>query len=161
MPNPAPTPLPIDARLIAPFAEAIRDVFATMANLPVTLGEARVKESPAASYDVSGVVGFSGGVVGSVVVSFRRDAATAAVAGLAGAEMEYGGTDFADAVGELANMVAGAAKRGMGRPADITVPNVIIGPGHTVARLSGVPCVVIPCSTAAGDFAVEVNLAHA
>ena len=38
------------------------------------------------------------------------------------------------------------------------MPSVIIGTGHQIARLRDVPCVVIPCRTAAGDFAVEVNV---
>jgi hypothetical protein len=38
------------------------------------------------------------------------------------------------------------------------VPSVIIGSGHQIARLSDVPCVVIPCTSPVGDFAVEVNI---
>ena len=42
--------------------------------------------------------------------------------------------------------------------ATISVPSVIIGPGHTVARLSDVPCLVIPVTTPHGKFAVEINI---
>jgi CheY-specific phosphatase CheX len=55
-------------------------------------------------------------------------------------------------------MIAGGAKKAFGVMANITVPNVIIGAGHMIARLSDVPCVVIPCTTAVGNFAVEVNI---
>jgi chemotaxis protein CheX len=73
-------------------------------------------------------------------------------------ELEPGTADFTDAVGELANMIAGGAKKHLGNAASITVPSVIIGKGHQIARLSDVPCLVIPCTTAAGDFAVEINI---
>ena len=160
-PPKSPSQVAVDPTLIVPFATAIRGVFKTMLKVPVELGKSQVKATPAASYDVSGVVGFSGEVVGSVVVSFHKEAAIAAVAAFAGMEMEYAGGDFADAIGELTNMIAGGAKRGMNRVASITVPNVIIGPGHIIARLSGVPCIVIPCTTPLGDFAVEINVTQA
>jgi chemotaxis protein CheX len=73
-------------------------------------------------------------------------------------DIDPGTADFADAIGELANMVAGSAKSDLGVIANISLPSVIIGHGHTIARLSGVPCVVIPCRTAVGEFAVEVNI---
>jgi chemotaxis protein CheX len=85
-------------------------------------------------------------------------AAKSLVAAFAGCAIEPGTPDFSDAIGELANMIAGGAKKHLGANANITVPSVIIGPGHQIARLSGVPCIVIPCSTPAGDFAVEVNV---
>jgi len=66
--------------------------------------------------------------------------------------------DFADAIGELANMIAGSAKKDLGHTASISVPNVVIGGGHIIARLSEVPCLVIPCRTPVGNFAVEVNI---
>jgi chemotaxis protein CheX len=61
-------------------------------------------------------------------------------------------------VGELANMIAGGAKKDLGCVASISCPSVVIGPGHTIARLSDVPCIVIPCKTPVGDFAVEINI---
>jgi chemotaxis protein CheX len=78
------------------------------------------------------------------------------VKAFAGSEFPLESPDFADAIGELANMIAGGAKKDLGAAASITCPNVIIGKGHHIARLSGVPCLVIPCSTPVGDFAVEV-----
>ena len=66
--------------------------------------------------------------------------------------------DFADAIGELCNMFAGNAKKDFGLTAGIGIPNVIVGSGHSVSRMSDVPCVVIPCSCEFGGFAVEVNI---
>ena len=85
-------------------------------------------------------------------------AAAALVSAFAGAPIEPSSPDFADAIGELANMIAGGAKKHLGNSASITVPSIIVGKGHQIARLSDVPCIVIPCTTPAGDFAVEVNI---
>jgi hypothetical protein len=99
-----------------------------------------------------------GEVTGAVVVSFQREAAVRIVSAFAGIEISADSPDFADAVGELANMIAGSAKKDLDSVASITVPSVIIGHGHTIAGLSDVPTVVIPCTTPVGSLAVEVSI---
>ena len=151
-------PVVINPNLIVPFVNSVRAVFSTMVGVATTVGRPQLKSQPAPSYDVSSIIGFSGEVTGSVVVSFQKEAALKLASAFAGCEIKENTPDFADAIGELANMIAGNAKKDLGAVASISVPNVIIGPGHTVARLSGVPCLVIPCQTPVGDFAVEVNI---
>lgn len=148
----------INPKLIVPFVDAIRGVFTTMVGVPTTVERPHVKTAPAPTYDVSSIIGFSGDVVGSVVVSFQQSAAEKLATAFAGAPIDPHTPDFADALGELANMIAGSAKKHLGNMASITVPSVVIGTGHTIARLSDVPCVVIPCKTEVGDFAVEVSI---
>lgn len=153
----APSPA-INPKLIVPFVNSVRAVFSTMVGVQTTVGRPGLKAEPFPAYDVSSIIGFSGDVVGSVVVSFQMDAAAKLVAAFAGMEIPPESPDFADAIGELANMIAGNAKKDLGNAASISVPNVIIGRQHSLARLSGVPCLVIPCTTPVGDFAVEVNI---
>jgi chemotaxis protein CheX len=153
------TPPPaINPKMIVPFVNAVRAVFSTMVKVQTTVNRPALKTTPGATYDVSGIIGFSGQTVGSVVVSFQKEAAEALATAFAGSDLKMDDPDFADAIGELANMIAGSAKRDLGSTASITVPSVIIGTGHTLARLTDVPCVVIPCETPVGNFAVEVNI---
>ena len=146
------------AALVTTFLDATRNVLATMAGIDVQLGAPHEKEEPETTYDVSAIVGFSGDVAGSVVVSFSRGTALAIVEAFAGIALDVDDLDFADAVGELGNMIAGNAKKEFGCNASISVPSVVIGTGHTVARLRDVPCMIIPGACAAGQFAVEVNI---
>lgn len=148
----------INPKLIVPFINSVRQVFATMVKIPTTVERPHLKTVPAPQYDVSAIVGFSGDVIGSVVVSFQQKAAVAMVSSFAGMPIDPATSDFADAVCELANMIAGGAKKDLGHNASITVPSVVIGAGHQIARLSDVPCLVVPCKTEVGDFAVEVNI---
>src|SRR4051794_17553258 len=131
-----------DPKLVAPFLNSVRSVFGMMANVDVTIARPYVKTDDTTTFDVSGIVGFSGALVGSVTMSFGADTARKLVAAFSGAELEPGSPDFADAIGELTNMVAGSAKTTLGPGASITVPTVILGPGHVVARLRDVSCVV-------------------
>lgn len=161
MPAIASQPLAINPKLVVPFINSVRAVMATMAGVQTTVERPVLKGPATPSYDVSGIIGFSGDITGSVVLSFAKDTAMKLVSAFAGTAIAAESPDFADAVGELANMVAGGAKKDIGVAASISVPSVIIGPGHHVARLSGVPCLVIPCTCAFGQFAVEVNIKEA
>jgi len=149
-------PQRFDSKMVIPFVNSIRDVFSKMAKVQTTVDRPFLKEGTSASYDISGIIGFSGEVVGSVVLCFQTVAAVKLVEAFAGMPIDPNTPDFTDAVGELANMVAGAAKKNLEAKASITVPNVVIGKDHHIARLSGVPCLVIPCRSAIGNFAVEV-----
>jgi chemotaxis protein CheX len=148
----------LDSSLIMPFVNSTTNVCVTMLNLRPEISKPHLKDDSTTTYDVSGIIGFSGEIVGSVVISFQMEAACMLVNALVGMEVEPKSSDFIDAIGELANMIAGNAKKDLGLVASIAIPTVIIGSGHRVGRLSGVPCVVIPCKTSAGAFAVEINI---
>lgn len=146
------------AQFVAQFVRSISEVLRTMAGVPVTIGTPALKTDPIPTHDVSGIIGFSGAFSGSMVLSFELEAARGIVSAFAKVPLAPASPDFADAVGELANMIAGSAKTSFGRSTNISVPSIIMGPGHVIARLHDVPCIIIPCSTPFGDFAVEVNL---
>ena len=148
----------INPALIKAFVQSTQNVLRTMVNLESKIGKPILKAKPHPSFDVSGIVGFSGEIVGSVVISLPAATAVNIVEAFTGEKMEIDSEDFADAVGELSNMIAGNAKKDFNLNAGIGIPNVIIGPGHSIARLTDVPCVIIPCSSELGDFAIEVNI---
>ena len=152
------TEIPINPTLIKSFMQSTKNVLSTMMSVETKCGTPLLKDKPQPSYDVSGIIGFSGEVVGSVVISFKMESAIKLVEALAGEVLEPDDPDFADAIGEMSNMIAGNAKKDFGLDANISIPSVIIGSGHTVARLRNVPCVVIPCTSNVGEFAVEINI---
>ena len=157
-PAPAANKMQIDPKLIVPAMNSVKAVFQTMVKVDVTIERPTIKTLPGVSYDVSGIIGLSGDLAGSIVLSFPTDTASKLVSQFAGCPLDPTSPEFPDAVGELANMIAGGAKKAFGFKANISTPNVVIGSGHVIARLSDVPCVVIPCKTALGDFAVEINI---
>ena len=151
----------IDPKLIVPFVSSVRDVFKTMVHVNTIVNRPEVKPHPCSTYDVSTVVQFGGEIRGSVVLSFEAEAAIRLVERFAGLRLSPGSEDFCDAVGELGNMVAGAAKKNLPAQATIGIPTVVIGPAHHIARLRDVPCLVIPCRSEVGQFAVEVSIMQA
>ena len=149
----------MDARYINPFIKSIRNVFKTMLSTEVTVGRPHIKADDHERPDVSSVIGFSGDASGSVVLSFPSGTALKVASTFAGMEVTLDSEDFADAIGELANMVAGGAKSEFeGLAVTISLPSVIIGEGHKVSRSSAHPRLVIPCETSLGTFTVEVSM---
>jgi chemotaxis protein CheX len=147
-----------DAKSIVAFVTAVRRVLKTTVNWEVMIDRPRIKSGQGPEYDYSGIISFSGTLVGTVVISFHRDLAIQLINAFVGCEIPADTPDFADAIGEMTNQIVGAAKTEMGLNASISIPTVIMGKGHIVARHSDVPCIVVPCKTAAGEFAIEVSI---
>lgn len=148
----------MDAKQIKPFIESVSNVFQTMLQLPVRIKEPHAKKPGSPSHDVSAIIGMSGDIEGAVVLSFPTGTAEGVVNLLTGEVMEPDNADFADAVGELVNMVSGGAKAKFdGRHINISCPSVVIGIGHAVYGGKDVVCIVIPCECDCGEFSVEIS----
>ncbi len=112
-------------------------------------------------YDISGIIGLAGGVVGSVVLSFPKETAMKIVASFIGEDVPDVNKDVLDAIGELTNIVAGSAKKifyEQGHHFKISLPNVVYGKDHKINRARDVPCISVTFSSDAGPFAIEVSL---
>mgnify|MGYP006292620577 CR=1 FL=1 len=149
----------MDSSFVMPFIKSVQNVFETMLQLQVTIGQPAIKGDGQPCFDVSGIIGMSGDMEGNVVLSFPTATAERAVSLFTGVEMEKAHDDFADAVGELVNMVTGGAKaQFQGKQVDISCPSVVIGSDHVVFNSKDAVCLSIPCSCDVGDFAVEVSV---
>ena len=100
----------MDPAFITPFIASIRNVFSTMMKLEVKIGDPHIKGDPGTSYDVSGIIGMSGDVVGSVVVSLPQPVAASIASRFLSTEIKVDSPDLSDAIGEIVNMISGNAK---------------------------------------------------
>ena len=150
----------MDASYITPFIDSTRSVFSTMLQLPVKCGTPVAEQAiPAVDCDVSGIIGLSGDVMGTVLLCFPLEVAEKVVTKFVGMKVDTDSGDFADAIGELVNMVSGGAKaKFTGKDVSISCPSVVLGTAHRVGQMSDSVCIRIPCSSECGDFAVEVSM---
>ncbi len=149
----------MDVRFVNPFIKSIRNTLETMCSLKVDVAKPELKTGDSPSADVSSVIGFSGDAAGSVVVHFSFDSASKIASRFSGIDISPDHADFADALGELANMVAGGAKAQFeGLDISISLPNVIIGKNHSVSTSKNAPRILFRCSTEVGEFFVEVGM---
>jgi chemotaxis protein CheX len=147
----------ISSQLILMFVESVRRTLTAIAGWESIIEKARIKTEEGSEFDYSGIITLSGTYVGTVVVSFHREMAIKMVAAMLQMEIPPDSADFCDAIGEVANLIAGGAKNEFGgRNTAISVPTVVMGKGHIIARPRGVPCIVVPCRTLHGQFSVEV-----
>ena len=149
----------MDSSYVMPFITSIQNVFETMLQMPVQVAKPVLKKAGQPSYDVSGIIGMSGDVEGSVVLSFPTATAERVVSLFTGMDLTHTHEDFPDAIGELTNMISGSAKaKFTGMQVTISCPSVVVGCDHIVFGRKDVVCVLLPCKSDCGEFAVEVFL---
>jgi chemotaxis protein CheX len=143
---------------INPFITSLCNAFRTMLDCDVEREPITLKDSHVPKYPVSGVVGLSGNAVGTVVLSLSESVALKAASVMLMAEATSLDADVIDAVGELANMVAGAAKAELEEyHLMVSLPNVITGANHEVRFPSNVRPICVPFKTEWGPLALEVG----
>lgn len=147
----------MDASFITPFIESTQSVFKTMLGETVTFKQPTRGGVDTSQYQVAGIIGMSGDVIGAVVLTFPTATAEAAVGAFVGSPMQVTDDDFGDAIGELANMVAGGAKAKLeNRNVSISCPSVVTGESLNIQLPTDTIRITIPSTSALGDFAVVV-----
>jgi len=148
----------MDVRYINPFLVAVQNIFDTMIDVPFTLGKPTIKMDKAPSHSISSIIGISGDVSGCVVISLSEEISLQLASALLDEKLKELNGDCTDAIGEIANMIAGNAKTDF--PAEktsISVPTVVIGK-HKVNYPSGLPIISIPCEVGSGRMVVDVAI---
>jgi len=149
----------MDVKYINPFLNGTLEVLKKMAFLDAVPGKPYLKKEAAASGDVSGIIGITGDAIGSLALSFSEKCICKIVSNMLGEEHHEVTRDIIDAVGELTNMVSGASRtqlEKMGMSVYAAIPTVVHGQGHTITHILKSPSLVIPFSTAAGPFFIDV-----
>jgi chemotaxis protein CheX len=66
-------------------------------------------------YDISGIIGLAGEVLGLVIISFSKSVALKTVTKITGENIEIFDNIVIDSIGELINIIAGNSKKGLKR----------------------------------------------
>ena len=149
----------MDVRFINPFLEATIDVLKTMAFVEPRPGKPYLKKDDLAKGDVSGIIGFTGAATGSMALSFSEGCILKIVSNMLGEEIKEINGDITDAVGEITNMVSGAARKkleSLGLSISAAIPTIVAGKGHSVSHIMGGPSIIIPFETDHGAFVADV-----
>lgn len=148
----------MDVKYINPFISAVKKLFNTMIEVPFQLGPPTLKKGNVPQYEISGIIGLSGTVTGCVVINLSKEIAFQLVSALVDDTVDELDDDCTDAIGEIANMIAGNAKTSFpSEGTSISVPSVVVGQ-HKVSYPSGLPIICIPCTTDKGGMMIEVAL---
>ncbi len=152
----------MDVRFINPFLEGTVSVIKTMAFLDPIPGKPYLKKDNLAKGDISGIIGLTGKVKGSLALSFSEACITKIVSNMLGEEITGLTSDVKDAVGEITNMISGAARKkleAMGFVVTAAIPTVVAGKDHSVVHVLDSPSIIIPFEIqGCGAFVVDVCL---
>jgi chemotaxis protein CheX len=151
----------MNIKYITPFIEAVGGAFDQMFQIqPRALTPYLAKKEEILDWDISGIIGIAGEARGLVVLSFPAGLAQDLASQLTGTTKTALDEDVTDTVGELVNIIAGNAKKGMEEfRLLISLPSIVQGHHHQVTWPSGsVPIISIPFSTPRGQFSLSVGL---
>ncbi|MFC2140267.1 chemotaxis protein CheX [Candidatus Auribacterota bacterium] len=152
----------MDVSLINPFLVGTVDVLKTMCFVTPEKGKPFLrKPNEAASGSITGIMGIVGKLTGTIAVSFEEKVALDVVSKFLGEIQSEINEDVVDAVGELTNMISGAAKKmfsDQGKSFKIAIPTVVSGSPHQIHHIKDIACVVLPFVLPSGKFFVEASI---
>lgn len=143
--------------------EVIQRTLSMMFDIDAHTWAMKKEESQSSPFEISGVIGITGPVTGSVVISFPQKLALEMTARTFDSQNDAFVTegDIFDCVGEVANVVGGNLLPLFGkdgRDLRLSVPSVVVGTHRVVWRLKETPYELILFETEWGHFGVGFHL---
>ncbi|MCA9231373.1 MAG: chemotaxis protein CheX [Planctomycetales bacterium] len=147
------------AEHINPFLVAVSNTFSTMLDCEARRGEIALVSSGTKLFPISGVIGLSGMAAGTVVINLSKEVALKAASAMLMMNITEINDDVIDAVGEIANMVAGQAKAELEEyNLSVSLPNVVTGEDHAIRFPSDAKPIGVAFDTDFGPLRLEVGL---
>lgn len=122
----------LTGKLINPLLSSVIETFAMMLDCRVERGAVGLRGEGDSLNDVTAMIGISGKAKGLVCVSFPSETALAAADRFLGETIDSIGVEALDALGELVNVVGGAAKSKLNMGLNIGLPQVVNDPDHPI-----------------------------
>ena len=142
-------------------SQATQEIFQTMLMMEASPGQA-VTERPNGFVDsVSAIVGMAGANKGMLAIHIPASTALVITSSFLMMEVTEVDDDVKDAIGELANMVAGSIKADLteqGQEFKLSIPSVVCGAEYEIDCLTDSDGVSMPFSIEGGEFLVEFHL---
>ena len=149
----------MDVKFINPFLLGTVEVLKKMAFVEPRPGKVYIKNTSLAHGDVSGIIGITGDMIGSLAISFGESCICHLVGSMLGESYAEANQEIFDGVGEITNMISGVAGTYLEREGlhvYAAIPSVVYGKNHTINHILKSPSIVIPFDTDQGSFVVDV-----
>jgi len=140
---------------------ATTEIFETMIMLDITAGDPVLERTNNFKCSVSGIIGFAGTCKGILAIHLPEKVAMSITGSFLGMEVTEVDDDVTDAIGELANMVAGNIKMVLdeaGKNVTLSIPSCVHGDEYTLDTAADCERVVIPFNLESGQFLVELQV---
>lgn len=135
-----------------------KDVFSTMLMLDLLAGDAVQNDEVDTNF--SSILGLGGDIKGMLAVHCPEETATKITGELLGIEIDDIDEDVNDAIGEIANMIAGNLKisfENSGINTLLAIPTAVAGNSYKTSRPQQAYCVIVPFSFEDKQFWIELQ----
>lgn len=144
--------------LINPFIESAEETWTTMLQSTCVRGNVNRVIDGHHMRSMTSTIGISGGMAGAISISMEEKTAQNILYQMTGLESEGIDEFVRDAVGEMANIVAGKGKRDLEDfSLKISLPQVIIGEDYTVYAPRWAMHVWVPFESELGNFTLDIG----
>jgi len=141
--------------------DATTEIFETMIMVDIIAGDPITEKINNFKCSVSGVIGLAGSCKGMLAIHLPDKVAMSITGSFLGMDVTEVDDDVTDAIGELANMVAGNIKMILdeaGNNVTVSIPSCVHGEEYTMDTVSDSQRVVIPFNIDSGQFLVELQI---
>jgi chemotaxis protein CheX len=113
---------------------------------------------------ITGIIGLAGAYKGTLAVHFTQAMALKSISAMLGMECEELSDDMRDAIGEVANIIAGGLKTELsarGITFDLSLPTIIAGNNYSVYQTDRNPgsLAIVPFSCGSDRMFIELEIA--
>lgn len=140
--------------------DATTDVFSTMLAIDLAAGKPVTGPEGEVASNITAMLGLGGEIRGMLAVHCPATVAMAITSGFLGMDVDSLDDDVKDAIGEIANMVAGNLKTafaGHGIKLELAIPTSVIGESYRVGGMLGAKRVAVVFGMESGQFLVELK----
>jgi len=136
-----------------------KDVFSTMLMVDLESEDVVMQKKVDIQSNITSMIGLGGGLKGLLAVHCPSSVAKEVTSSFLGMDVEAIDDDVKDAIGEIANMVAGNLKISFANidvSAELAIPTTIVGDSFYVSGIADSTRVVVPFMMGEGRFWVEL-----
>lgn len=147
-------------RLPEVISEATAEIFATMIFMDIAPKEPLLDKTDRMESNVTSMIGLAGDLRGILAIHCPGEVARAITGAMLGMDIEKLNEDVKDAIGEIANMVAGGLKIALGeeeRDLELAIPTTAFGKSIRLSGIVGAQRFIMPFTTDKGDFGIELK----
>jgi len=140
--------------------DAVLEVFATMIFIDIKSGDSMTGQDDSIDSNLTSMIGLAGDLQGVLAVHCPESAALGISGAMLGMTIDAINDDVLDAIGEIANMVAGGLKTsldGDNITTELAIPTTVLGKAVRTSGQAGGARFLIPFATPVGDFGVELK----
>ena len=136
-----------------------KDVFSTMLMVDLTNEDIIENKKIPINSNITSMIGLGGGVKGVLAIHCPEDVARKITGAFLGMEVDELNEDVKDAIGEIANMVAGNLKvacSGADINVELAIPTSIVGNSFAISGIADARRVIVPLKMENDLFWIEL-----